>query len=301
LERLAGCAITAVFALMLLGFALRERWRGPAFTNLLGPEPTRSYDEINLERLGFYLTRATVPLAIAGLLVVGWQRWRFSRWVLLVPGLMMTPLYLWEAQISPRMMWWVRRYVPGVVPFLLLLAAVAIAWGLQRRQWVARVAAVVVLLVVGQAFLERSWPLRAHRELGGSYAAAQEVASAAPADEGLFLWERPAEGAIFDPSRNLGSVVWFGFDQLSALLPPDPGQDSVDAYADRFPDREVFLVTREPTLPPGLDPAAFEPVDHVEAVLPLWREDVLALPRSATSVPVDVTVWRYEPLPEQGG
>ncbi len=299
--RMLGMVVAGGFALMLLGFTLRPLLLGKDYTNLLGVEPKRSFDEYNLDRLTFYLTRAIVPLAVAGMAIVGWQRWRAARWALLVPGLLMTPLYLWEAQISPRLMWWVRRFVPGVVPFLILLSAVAIGWALTQRRATVRVVGAVVLVTLAVGYLQRSWPLREHREMAGSYDTAAAIAGAAGPQQGLFLWQRPKPNHIFDPSRNLGAVVWFGFDQLSALLPDDPDQGAVDAYATRFPDRPVFVVTTGDQLPPRLEQGAYTEVKRVQAVLPVWEEEIRARPARAISIPVDVVIWRLDGAPNDQG
>jgi hypothetical protein len=296
-QRVAGLAAAAALGVLFLVLANREQLFGIDYTDLLGPEPRRSYDEINLWRLTWYLTRLVPVLAVVGLAVVGWQRWRAARWLVLVPGLAMVPLYLIEAQISPRLMWWVRRFVPGVVPVLLLLAAVALAWALHHRRWPLKVAAVAALGALVVAFADLSLPLRDHREMGGSYEAAREIADVAGAEQGLFLWERPVANDIFDPSRNLGSVVWLAFDHLSALLPDAPDQTVVDQYRQAFPDRPIYVVATSDQLPGQLPPSAYEQVADVERVLSVWREDVLDLPRDAVEVGVDVTVWQLAPEP----
>jgi hypothetical protein len=300
-QRRAGTAIAALLAVGLLVLANRERLFGEAYTDLLGPEPRRSYDEINLRRLTYYLTRLVPPLAVVGLAVVGRQRWRPARWIILVPGLCMTPLYLWEAQISPRMMWWVRRFVPGVVPVLLVLAAVAIAWALTQRRWALRAVGAAALVFLTVSFLERSLPIRAHREMGGSYEAAQAIAGAAGEEPGLFLWQRPQANDILSPTRNVAAVVWLGFDQLSTYLPDEPTQAAVDAYVERFPDRPVFVVSATDGLPGSLDPSSYTLVEEVTRVLPAWKEDVLARPQEATTIAVDVTVWRLDAAPGDRG
>lgn len=293
-HRRIGTALAVAFGGLLLVLANRERLFGVAYTDLLGPGPRRSYDELNVHRLRLYLGRFVLPLAVVGLAVVGRQRWRLSRWLLLIPGLCLAPLYLWEAQISPRLMWWVRRYVPGVLPLVLLLVAVALAWGLRHRQWVLKAVAAGLLVVVAAPNLDRSLPLRDHREMAGSYDAARAVAGAAGDEQGLFLWERPGPDAIFSPTRNLGAVVWLGFDQLSALLPRDPGQPLVDEYADRFAGHPVFVVAEGAGLPAALDPDAYTRVERVRRRLSVWEEQLEHLPVRAVTVDVDVTVWRLD-------
>ena len=301
-RRAAGVVLAMGFAGLLLLFAGRSRLLGEAYTNLLGPGPRRSYDEMNLRRLTWYLSWLMPPLAVLGLLVVGWRRVRPAAWIVLVPGLGMTPLYLWQAQISPRLMWWVRRYVPGVVPVLVLLMAIALAAGLTQRRWVIRGVAAALLVVLSAGYLHRSLPLRHHREMGGSYEAAASIASFSGHQQGLFLWQRPDGNDIFSTSRNVGAVVWLAFDQLSALLPADPGQAVVDAYEAHFPTHPVFVVSAGDQLPGSLDPRAYTRLGRVSRVLPLWEEQVVKLPQRATTIPIDVTIWQLDASgSKQGG
>jgi len=293
-QRRLGTVVAVGFALVLLFFAYRERLLGEAYTDLLGATPRRSYDEINLRRLSFFLSRVVWPIAVVGLAVVGRQRWRTARWIVLVPGLCLLPVYLWEAQVSPRLMWWVRRFVPGVVPVVLLLVAVALGWCLTQRRWALRGVAAVALVVLAVGYVDRSWPLRSHREMAGSYEMARAIAGTAGDQQGLFLWERPASGQIFNPTRNFPTMVWWGFGELSAQLPDAPTQAGVDEYAARFPDNPVFVVSASDELPGTLSPDAFERVADLEAALPFWEEAVLERPQHATEIQQQVTVWRLD-------
>ena len=239
------------------------------------------------------------PLAVVGLAVVGRQRWRTARWIVLVPGLCMLPLYLWEAQVAPRLMWWVRRFVPSVVPVVVLLVAVALGWCLTQRRWLLRGVGAVALVGLVVTYVDRSWPLHDHREMGGSYAMAEEIAGAAGDRQGVFLWEAPVPGVLFAPNRNLPAVVWLGFGELAAYLPADPTQSVVDQYAARFPEQPLFVVSGSDELPGNLDPGGFERVDHVEAVLPVWEEANFVLPDGPTALPQELTVWRFDGTPRR--
>ena len=287
--------VLAVGLLLVLGlFRERARFLGEAYSDMFGPEPVRSLDELNLHRLSLYLTRYVWPLAVVGLAVVGRQRWRAARWIVLVPGLCMLPLYLWEAQVAPRLMWWVRRFVPSVVPVIVLLVAVALGWCLTQRRWLLRGVGALALIGLVVSYVDRSWPLHDHREMGGSYAMAEEIAGAAGDRQGVFLWEAPVPGVLLAPNRNLPAVVWLGFGELAAYLPADPTQSVVDQYAARFPDQPLFVVSGSEELPGDLDPGSFERVDHVEAVLPVWEEANFVLPDGPTALPQELTVWRFD-------
>lgn len=298
LQLVAGGLFTVGYAVMLVLFWYRERLFGIAFTDLLGPEPSRSLDEINLRRLAYYTTITALPLSVAGVGLLTTRPWRVERWVVVLPGVALLGVYLAEAQISPRLMWWVRRFVPTAVPFLVIAGAVAIAWLLTRRQLWWQAGGVVMLLWLLGNHLERSWPLRDHREFANSYATAQTIADVSGDEQGLFLWERPSRG-IFDPSRNLGAVVWFSHDQLSVLLPEPVTESVLQTYAERFPDHPVYLVTHEQDPTAWLDRGQLTVVEEIDTTFPLWDEALTQLPRAPKLLEVDLTVWRYRPFEER--
>ena len=62
--------------------------------------------------------------------------------MLVLPLVALFPLYLWNPRNSPYLMWWGRRFVPVIVPSLVLMIALALAlawltkplwWGIVLR------------------------------------------------------------------------------------------------------------------------------------------------------------------------
>ena len=92
-------------------------------------DPTRNYNEQTLNWQALYFGWPTVLLAVGGYVLLV-RRFLVQRdWTLvgvLAMGLSMSLLYLWTAQITPDQVWASRRYVPVVMPMLLVAAAAAL-------------------------------------------------------------------------------------------------------------------------------------------------------------------------------
>ena len=131
--RLVGYALVALFVLFLLVALFREDLLGQNYRIDKRGERSRGYDELNLMRLALFITPMALIAAVAALVVGVRARWSAARWVLVLPGLVIAPVLIWEPRIAPDLMWWGRRYVPMVVPTLLLLTAVCLAWLWERR------------------------------------------------------------------------------------------------------------------------------------------------------------------------
>lgn len=295
---LGGLLVAGLAVILLLAWNRQTLLRIDMFVR--NREVIRSYDEANLIRLSWYLTVAGLVMVVGGTAVVGLSRWQARRWVLVAPGLALFPLYLWAARISPQMMWWGRRFVPMVLVSLVVLMAVAIGWLLQRggaRQLPLRILGVVSLIFLVVTYLGQSWPLRAHREYGGTYDFVGSVAAVAGDQQGVFLWQ-PSAG-IFDLGSTFGGSVWFIEDQLSAFLPsaspPDPWIDTYLAVlGDEHP---IFVVTRRDEVPTDIDVTRLEPVATVRTEAPFWEETWDRRPshsRAELEQPIIfwATVWR---------
>jgi len=292
-QRVLGVVLGVVSAVLLLLAWYREELFGADYTHF-GTQRIRSYDERNLQWLSYFFSVQGLVAMWAGICVVLLQRWRAALLVLVVPGLALLPLYLYQAKISPRMMWWVRRFVPGIIPAMVILIALFLAWAIHQRQWTLRAAGGLLAIVLVVESLQQSWPLRAHREFGGSYSFGQVLARTAPGPEdGVLLFAWPTLG-IFDPNRNMPGPVWFIHDRTTALLPERARTADVDEYAEAFPGEPVFVLTSEPDLPAGLDASRFRRVASHEAAFPFWDESVVKRPDESTLVAAQIVVWEYE-------
>lgn len=281
-------------ALLVVGF-LRPRLFGPDYFRY-NQQFIRSYDEQILRRLSWFFTLPGFAVMGLGLAAVALRRWRASVWAVVLPTLVLFPLYAYSARNSTRLLWWTRRYVPTVLPGVVVLMALAIgvAWVVRvRGRALLRIPALVTLVALVAVFLSQSLPLRRHDEWKGSFALTQAISDLSPGTRGVYLWE-PQQGCCAGPTQLLATPLWLAHDELSILLPVDPNARAqiIALYAKHFAGEPVFVVGDTPDLPAGIDPATVDPVMTKHVELPMWDESDTVRPAKAHEVPVNVAVWR---------
>jgi len=298
-----GLAIVGVAGvLMVVGF-LRPRLFGANYFNWNG-QILRSYDEQSLRRLSWFLTLPGFALMGAGLALLALRRWRAAAWALVVPALCLFPIYAWHADNSSRLMWWSRRYVPVVLPGLIVLIVVALATGLTltawRRGWrppawgvwAVRAAAGAATLGLLAVFLGQSLPLRHHHEMDGSFQLTQQIAAVSGNHQGVFLWQKANHPLL--PAALFGAGVWMQQGQVSAMLPgtTDPGY--VRAFEQGFPGQPVYLVWSGAGPPPDYQQRgiSLRQVLRIQTNLPMWDESDTMRPAASHTIPVDLSVWQ---------
>ena len=293
IERSAGVVLTGLAAVVLLFAWFRSDLLGYDYTTF-GGRPIRSFNEMNLRWLANFFSIKGLMAMWCGIGVLLLRRWKAPLLLVVVPGLALLPLYLWDSKISPRMMWWGRRFIPGVVPAMIVLIALFLAWAISNRRLALRLAGAALALVLTVEWLQQSLPLRGHREMAGSYTVGEEIASAARGARGVFLFTWPTLG-LNDPTRNFPGPVWFIHDQITSALPPTPTMADVDAYRRAFPDNPIFVVSPGVPLPDGLDRARLERVHTYSTDIPVWQESVTLRPSRSTGVHITVDVYRLSP------
>jgi hypothetical protein len=290
--------VAAAGALLALGY-LRPRLFGEDVFDYNG-RTIRSFDEQILARLTWFVSLPGFALMLAGVAVAALRRWRASVWTVVLPTLVLFAVYGYTAKNSTRLLWWTRRYVPTVLPGIVLLLALALAFFVVWRL-LTRVPALVALAGLVAFFLSQSLPLRAHDEWRGSFEVTERIAALAGGEDAVYLWELD-QGCCAAPTQLFATPVWLQRGQLSALLPSDAAlaQDPaarerlVQRYAERFAGRPVFVVADAGELPAGIDPATVTPVLDLRTTLPMWEESDEERPDEAREVPVAVSVWRVD-------
>jgi hypothetical protein len=278
----------------VVGF-LRPRLFGPDYFRY-NEQFIRSYDEQIMRRLSWFFTLPGFAVMGLGLAAVALRRWRASVWALVLPTLVLFPLYAYSARNSTRLLWWTRRYVPTVLPGVVVLIALAIgvAWVVRiRGRALLRIPAALTAVGLVAVFLSQSIPVRRHDEWKGSFALAQSISDLSPGTRGVYLWE-PQQGCCAGPTQLFATPLWLAYDELSILLPVDPNARAqiISLYAKHFAGEPVFIVGDTPDLPSGIDPATVDPVMSKHVELPMWDESDTVRPAKAHEVPVDVAVWR---------
>ncbi|MCW2606272.1 MAG: hypothetical protein JWO60_965 [Frankiales bacterium] len=290
-----GLAVCAVMAgLLVVGF-LRRRLFGIDYFDYNGRN-LRSYDEQVLRRLSWFLTLPGFALMGLGLAAVALRRWVASAWVVVLPTLALFPLYAYSARNSSRMLWWSRRYVPTVLPGVVVLIALVLTFAFfSSRRGRAVLAPLAGLSLAGllAVFLSQSVPLRRHDEWKGSFEASARISALSGEQQGLYLWDTLRTN---NATALFATPVWLARGEVSVLLPslPERRNEVLAQYRQAFPDMPVFVVGAKQTVPVGVDPAVLQPVDDFSLSLPMWDESDAERPRAAHRVPVSVSVWRVQ-------
>jgi len=192
------------FVALALGIASRPLWyvsrqnipagypQMEAFQRAFGqPEdPTRSYDELTVNWLAWYFGWIVVVVAAAGLALLvhrSVRRRDLAIAALLLLVLPTTLMYLLRASIFPDQVWAMRRYLPLIVPGLLIALTYALQQLVARLRRVGALAALVVTSVALYEVLAASLPLWSEREYVAQYAEVQAVCQALGPDAILLL------------------------------------------------------------------------------------------------------------------
>jgi hypothetical protein len=292
---LGAAVVAAAAVLLVLGF-LRPWLFEPVYTVINGRQ-ARTYDEASLIRLSWFLTVPAFGLALGGLALVALRRWRAAAWTLVLPVLCLLPVYAYRAAISTRLLWWTRRFVPVVLPGLVVLVAVALAAGLTlaagsgRWRRAVQAGSALALASLLAVFLSQSLPLRRHQEHGGSFETTQRIARAAGDRQGVFLWQQ-ASGGLNEISYLFGGPVWMQQGQVSALLPRRPNPAYVRSFVRGFPGQPVFLVVPGNAAPRDYAGLRLRAVDRITYVMPVWEETYVTRPSSARGVALRFSIWQ---------
>jgi hypothetical protein len=189
-------------------------------------------------------------------------------------------------------MWWARRYVPHVLPGLVVLIALALAFALVwqwRGRRPLRIPAVLAAVGLVGVFLTHSLPLRGHDEFAGSFGVAERLSRLSGDARGVYLWQRPA--CCGTATDFWATPVWLQRGELSVLLPNEPERIGryVASYRAAFATDPVFVVWSGPGAPPV--EGAVE-VDHLSGRMPFWEESDIARPDEDVGATYDFRVYR---------
>lgn len=190
-------------------------------------DPTRGYAEQSLSQIAWYVG---VPVLVAAVVGVGLLVYRAltrpgSKWeVLLLFAIVATPVYLWRPSIFPDHPWMSRRYVPFVLPIILLTASLA----LQRlvdgvRSSVGDRAGHAVSVVAALALVvpavNVTWPVRDMTDQRGVHGMFVETCRVVTPGSNVLT--------VDTPTADMALRAWCGADVASASW------DAVEEFAAR--------------------------------------------------------------------
>jgi len=171
---------------------------------------TRTYNESSMQWLSWYLGFFGLALGVIG---VAWA-WRRTilglrgLWPFLLTLSLTAAVFVLRPSITPDHLWAIRRFLPVVLPGLILAAVLATQWAFRRvtnqpLRWIALAVAIAILIVVPASF---TWPLRTATSYVGMYDAIEEVCDAIPEGSAVLMADPYLAGAYQAPVRSFCGV-----------------------------------------------------------------------------------------------
>ena len=290
-------AASVITALALAAFAYFVRPAQEPFDLVSAPghpsDGIRSHVEDAIRNVGMYVGHPVVWLGVAGWAVLTVTAVR-SRAALLPVLLVIggySALYFWDQSIFPDHFWAIRRFVPIVIPGVIVSAAVA-GWfllsrfPLRARPWLLSLA----VIGLGAQLWQAGTPLFYTPERAGSYAALESVAAATPHDvetvgifnaTGIKAYATPLflvfdeQVPAYDATSPEGRTMVL--DELTTASDSNPVHVITEMLdADEFLVGETLAVTQHAyaVFPPTTEPVPYE---VTERTLPLLAKRVVGL------------------------
>ncbi len=134
-------------------------------------------NSLNLMIVGSALTMPVLILFAFFFVGKRWVSWSRSQSLFIVASSVATSVLIANRMAHPLLMWSLRRYVPIVVPFIVVVASVGVAYLLESRLLYRRFIGAAILLLVVVMLLWRAWPTWKVREFKGVPHAIEEIAN----------------------------------------------------------------------------------------------------------------------------
>jgi hypothetical protein len=244
-------------------------------------EFVRAYDELNLRRRSWLVSLPGMVVAVLGVWVAAWRAGPGR--LILLPGLLFLPLLLWEPRSAPFLMWWARRFTPVVLPTLVLLIGLALAWVATQRRWWGPGLATLLTAAIVAVNLSAVWPMRNVTDFGGSRYVVDLLGDLD--EDAVLVWDR-------DRVRDeyaVTAVTWHGLPSIDSGRPLTP--ELLEALDDTIPDRTIYVVTPG-SVPPEIE-AVVEPISSVDFEIERWPDTFEELPAVRRVQPLRVVASRY--------
>ncbi|MEM8858602.1 MAG: hypothetical protein AAGD96_09790 [Chloroflexota bacterium] len=169
-----------LIVIAILGYGLYSWFIRPysadALSFLLNGVPAQTLDHENLIRLGWYIMPFGVWLSIAGMVFV-FQKRNWQHWYVTLPGLMYWFFYTWNLLSNGQLIYVMRRYVPIVLPFIIIVSVLLLAYFAGRKSAILRLASWVLMLVWIGGLINGSLGTITHVDYAGMHVQLEEAAA----------------------------------------------------------------------------------------------------------------------------
>jgi hypothetical protein len=205
---------------------------------------TRTYDERTVHWLAQYLGWPLVVLGVIGyiLLVRRCIRTRSLATVgMITVGLAMSLLYLRASKITPDQPWAMRRYVPVVLPILIIAAAYSICVLLRQSAVLVRAGAVLLAAAMIAIPAAVTAPMAGAREEVPQLVQVQRICAAVGTQGAVLEVDPPAQTSYSQTIRSYCNVPSY------ALIDAQPAQLATVRAAVAAHRRVLYLLSTDPT------------------------------------------------------
>jgi len=177
---------------------------------------------------------------------------------MIIVGLALSLLYLWTAQITADQPWAMRRYVPVVLPILIIAATYPISVLLRKSAAVIRAGALALAVVIVAVPAIVTVPMAGAREEVPQLAQVQRICAAVGHNGAVLEVDAPAQTSYSQTIRSYCNVPSY------ALIPAQPAQLVPVRDAVAANHRVLYLLATDPAaiqFVGGTPPAPFSIVN----------------------------------------
>ncbi|MDX1664114.1 MAG: hypothetical protein R3272_09985, partial [Candidatus Promineifilaceae bacterium] len=253
----------------------------------------------NWVRLGWYLTPLGLLLATAGAAWIFWRE-RLGRLALFMSvGILTTIQYVYHIFNTPYHIYAMRRYVPIVIPVLLIFAAVALVKVVRTRSsWYVRSLGIFLAVTLMLGLLYQARHVLPLREFEGAVAAVKALNEKLHPDA-LVVISEPPESIFAD---TFGVPLRFIFGHDIATIRSDEAQlvsfiEEMYAYADAQ-GRPLQLLAVEPIPGSVRDAFSLQPLEMFPARFEHLQSTFTDYPSTMQTAYYGIEIYDIEP-PEE--
>lgn len=270
------------------------------------------FDELNLVRLGWYLTPLGLGLACLGVILALRQivlrgQVRPLPFVLLLAAFLL--FYGYKSRAYPDNYWVIRRYAEVAIPALLILAGLAIqrlyrlasshprlAAGFAPRRFLLRACGSGLLVVMIATQMVAAWPFFHQKELGGTWDQMALLASRTVEADVILFEHGRAQQFFLGPLRNL-------FEQSVLPLAHDkPDPDSFERVVAEYlaAKKRVFIISCDEWTSLYSSKYFFEPSERFHFTSRLVERTYERLPEKMETVRYSLQLYEVKPRAQEG-
>ena len=302
--------VTVAFA---YGYFLRPMMASGA--NLLPlPAPQQGaipfYDELNLVRLGWYLSPLSLCLAYLGT-ILALRQIVLKGQIRPLPLLLLLGVFLlfygYKSRAFPDNYWVIRRYAEVTMPALLILAGLAMQrlyrWASSHprvgarsrsRRFLLQAGGSGLLIALVAAQTVRAWPFLREGELGGTRAQLAALASRTVEADVILFEHGSAQEFFLGPLRNLFGQSVFPL----AHFKPDPASFERVVAKYLAAKKRVFLISCDEWTTLDSSNYHFEPRERFFFASRLVERTYERLPETMQEVHYNLQIYEVKPRPQ---